>query len=141
MCQSNRNGESMTVGGCLGREAPMERSILGGRLIHQSLEGRGLVNGDVGKHLAVDLHTRLGEPADKSAVSEAVFAAGGIDPLNPKRAEVPLLQLTADVVVLQRAIRRGVGGGDGILAAAVEALDLLEHLLAAGVAGHRAWGT
>src|ERR1700712_2574115 len=104
-------------------------------LIHQSLEGAGLVRGEIGEDLAVDLDARLGEPADKSAVGDAVFAAAGVDALNPKRAEVTLLLLAADVVVLQRAIDGGVGRRDRVLAAAVKALGGLEDLLAAGGAG------
>src|ERR1700712_4066696 len=104
-------------------------------LIHQSLEGAGLVRGEIGEDLAVDLDARLGEPADKSAVGDAVFAAAGIDALDPKRAEVTLLLLAADVVVLQRAIDGGVGRRDRVLAAAVKALGGLEDLLAAGVTG------
>src|SRR5437762_10970452 len=113
---------------------------LSGRLIHQSLEGRGLVNREVREHLAVDLDPRFGEPADKSTVGEAVLAHRRIDPLNPKGAEIPLLQLAADVVVLQRAVHRGVCRGDVVLAAAAKALGLLQDLLAAGVAGDGAWG-
>src|SRR3954466_4551732 len=116
------------------------RSTLSGRLIHQSLEGRGLVNGEVREHLAVDLNPRFGEPADKSAVGEPVLPATCIDPLNPKRAEIPLLQLTANVIVLQRTIHRGIGRGDVVLAAATEALCLLQDLLAARVARDGAWG-
>src|SRR5215831_15418364 len=109
--------------------------VRAGGLIHQSLEGFGLTRGEIGEDLAVDLDARFGEPADKSAVGDPMFAAAGIDPLDPERAEVPLLLLAADVVVLQRAIRRGIRRGDRVLAAAVEALDGLEDLLAAGVAG------
>src|SRR5215831_7954654 len=97
--------------------------VRAGGLIHQSLEGFGLTRGEIGEDLAVDLDARLGEPADKSAVGDAVFAAAGIDPLDPEGAEIPLLLLAADVIVLQRAIGCGVGRGDGVLAPAVEALD------------------
>ncbi len=45
------------------------------RLIHQSLEGGGLVDGQIGQDLAVDLDAGAGEPADKSAVGQAVLAA------------------------------------------------------------------
>src|SRR5262249_7240581 len=115
--------------------------VRAGGLIHQSLEGFGLTGGEIGEDLAVDLDARLGEPADKSAVGDAVFAAAGVDPLDPERTEVPLLLLAANVIVLQRTIRGGVGRGDCVLAAAVEALDGLEDLLAAGVARYSAGRT
>src|ERR1700757_4665157 len=105
-------------------------------LIHQSLEGGGLVNGEVGKHLAVDLNTGAGEPADKSAIGHAVLAAGCVDALDPERAEIAFALLAADVVVLQRLVDRGIGRGDVVLAAAAHALGLLEDLLAAGMAGY-----
>src|SRR5690348_8119268 len=92
------------------------------RLIHQSLEGGGLVDGDVGKHLAVDLDTGAGEPADKSAVGHTMLAAGRVDALDPERAKIPLTLLAADIIVLQRLIDGSVGRGDIVLAAAAEAL-------------------
>src|SRR6185312_12513015 len=77
-----------------GPEGPVTlRWLLGlGRLIHQSLEGGGLVDGEVAQHLA------------------------------------------ADVIVLQRAIDRGVGGADRVLATAAKALCGVEDLVAAGAA-------
>src|SRR5581483_8979205 len=66
-------------------------------LIHQGLEGLGLVNGQIGKHLAVNLDPGLRKPADKSAVGQPVLAAGRVDALNPEGAEIALLQLAADI--------------------------------------------
>src|SRR5258706_14160674 len=62
-----------------------------------------------------------------------MLAHGGVDALDPQGAEVTLLLLAADVIVLQRLINRGIGRGDVVLAAAAHALGLLEDLLAAGV--------
>src|SRR5262249_48296973 len=104
-------------------------------LIHQSLEGVGLPNGKIGKDLSVAGDARLQKPADKSAVGATVQPASSVDALDRERAEIPLLFLPPDVVVLQRAIDGGVGVGDRVLAAAIEALGLLEHLLPAGVRG------
>src|SRR5258707_12301153 len=108
------------------------------RLIHQSLERNWLVDRQIGQNLAVDLDPGAGEPGDKSAVGETMFAHGGVDALDPQGAEVTLALLAADVVVLQRLIDRGIGRGDGVLAAATHALGLLEDLLAAGVAWYGA---
>src|SRR5258707_1027609 len=110
------------------------------RLIHQSLECGGLVDRQIGQDLAVDLDPGAGEPGDKSAVGEAMLAHGGVDALDPQGAEVTLLLLAADIVVLQRPVGRGIGRGDVVLAAAAHALGLLEDLLAAGVAGYGTWG-
>src|SRR5436190_20879272 len=103
-------------------------------LIHQSLERGGLVDGEVGEHLAVDLDAGLREPAHKSAVGEPMLAHGGVDALDPKRPEIPLLELAPDVVVLQRTVDGRIGGRDVVLAAAVEAFGLLEDFLAARMA-------
>src|SRR6185312_130791 len=107
-------------------------------LIHQSLERGGLMDGKLREHLTVDLDPGLREPAHKSAIGEAVFAAAGVDALNPEGAEIPLLQLAADIVVLQRLIDGRVGGRDVALAAAIEAFGLLQNLVAAGAARYGA---
>jgi len=94
------------------------------------------VDGEVGQHLAVDLDTGAGEPADKSAIGHAMLAAGRVDALDPERAEVTLALLAADIIMLQRFIDRGIGRGDVVLAAAAEALGLLQDFVAAGAAGY-----
>src|ERR1700722_8479253 len=105
-------------------------------LIHQSLERGGLMDGEVRENLAVDLDSGAGEPADKSAIGQAMLAHGGVDALDPEGAEIPLALLAADIIVLQRLVGRGIGRGDVVLAAAAHALGLLEDLLAAGMAGY-----
>src|ERR1700679_2745046 len=77
---------------------------LGADLIHQSLEGLGLVHGEVGQDFPVDLDAGLSEAADKSAVGQVVEATGGVDPLDPESAEIPLLLFAADIVVLKGAV-------------------------------------
>src|ERR1700741_922287 len=103
----------------------------GGRRRHQRLERFGLADREIGQDLAVDLDAGLGEPADKSAVGQPVLAHGGVDALDPQRAEVALAQLAPDIGVLHRAVDRGVGGGDVVLAPATETLGLFENALAA----------
>src|SRR3569833_3364310 len=80
-----------------------------GRLIHQSLEGGGLVDGEVGKHLAVDLDPGADEPADKSAVGHAVLAACRVYALVPDRAGGPRARRAAG----GGGRRRRGGGGVG----------------------------
>ncbi len=118
------------------RSARMEFDLGLGRLIHQSLEGNGLMDGEVAQHLTVDRDARTREPGDKSAVGEAMLAHGGVDALDPQSAEVTLALLAANIVVLQRLIDRGIGRGDVVLAAAGKALGLLQNLVAAGAAGY-----
>jgi len=84
--------------------------------IHQSLEDLGFAHGEIGQDLTVQLDAGGCEAADKSAVGQAVRTHGGVDPLNPQGAKIPLSQFAPDIGVLQRAVRSLIGNGDGVLA-------------------------
>ena len=79
---------SQTAEGLFGY--PTEKSDLL-HLLHDGLEGLGIVHGQVGEHLAVDLDTRLGEFAHEDAVTHALQTSSSIDTLNPQTAEIALL--------------------------------------------------
>ena len=79
--------------------------------------------------------TGLRQAVDELRVGEAFGAGGGVDALDPQGAEVALLGAAVAVGVLPGAIHGGLGGADGVLAAAVEALGLLQDLLVLGVGG------
>src|SRR6185295_9754071 len=119
---------SGAVAACLKR-----RSARAGGLTNQCLEGLGLSHGEIGQYLAVDRDPGALEAADKSAVGQAMLAHRGVDALNPQGAEVALLQLAPDIGVLHRTIDGGIGAGDRVLAAAVEAFGLLEDAFSAAV--------
>ena len=53
-----------------------------------------------------------------------MLANGRIDALDPERAELALPVFAVAIGVLQRLVDRGLGGADGVLAAAEEALGL-----------------
>src|SRR5690606_30884656 len=57
---------------------------------NQSLEGLGLMDGEIGEHLAVHLDASLGEAVDKSRIGQAVLADTGVDTLDPERTEIAL---------------------------------------------------
>ena len=59
-----------------------------------------------------------------------------VDPLDPQRAELALAVLAVAVGVLHRLVDRGLGGADGVLAAAEIALGGLQNLLVLGVGGN-----
>src|SRR6185295_15712310 len=101
------------------------------RLVDQGLEGLGLAHGEVCEDLAVNRNSRNPEAVDKSAVGQTVLADRSVDALDPKRAEIALPKLAADVGMLARLVDGGVRGRDVVLAAAAEALGLLQDLLAA----------
>src|SRR4029453_16736590 len=100
-----------------------------GRLVDQRLERLGLPHRQIGQNFPVDRDARALKQADKSAVGQAMLADRGVDPLDPQGAEIPLPQLAPDIGVLHRAVDRGIGRSDVVLAAAVKTLGLLEEAL------------
>ena len=99
------------------------------------------MHGDIGKHLAVELDPGLLQPVDQPAIGEAILARRGVDALDPQRAEGALLHLAVAIGVLAGLLDRLLGDADGILAAAVIALGLLDHLAVAGMGGNAAFHT
>src|SRR5262249_45423873 len=66
-----------------------------------------------------DGNAGLVEAVDKSTVGHAVLAHGGIDALDPQRAEGALFALAVAIGVLHRLFDRLFGDPAGVLAAAV----------------------
>src|SRR5690606_6058564 len=69
-------------------------------LVDERLEACGIVDRDVGEDLAINLNAEVRQTVDKSAVSQAVLADGGVDALNPECAEVALAALAVAISVL-----------------------------------------
>src|SRR5882757_2922659 len=101
---------------------------LGGGLVAERLEAGRVLDGEVGEHLAVYSDAREVQAVDKSAVGQSVLAHGGVDALNPERAEGALLAFAVAVAILHGLLDRLLGDADRILAPAVVALGLLQHL-------------
>src|SRR5688500_12680140 len=76
------------------REGPMSASASGRRALpgelHKSAKAIGIVDGDVGEHLAVHLDAGLAEAVDQLRVRHALLARGRVDPRDPEAAEVAL---------------------------------------------------
>src|SRR5260221_13256638 len=108
-------------------------------LFSDRLERRRLVDGEIRQHLAVDRDARLGKAVDKDAVGHAERTHGGIEALNPQRAEGALLALAAAEGVLRGLVHRGLGGADGVLAAAVKDLGGLVEFIELGVRRYTAF--
>src|SRR3984957_21059101 len=119
-----------------GRDSRRERRL---GLFRDCLERRRLVDGEVRQHLAIDRDARLGKAVDKYAVGHAERAHRGIEALDPQCAEGALLALAVAEGVLPGLFDRGLGGADGILAAAVKAFRGLVDFLVLGVRGHTAF--
>eukprot|EP00439_Symbiodinium_sp_Y106_P088484 s1_g1020.t1 len=111
------------------------------RLVDQRLEGLRLVDGEVCQNFPVNLDASAPETVDKSAIGEPMLAARGVDPLDPERAEVPLLGLAVAVSVLTGFFDSLVGNAEGIFAAAVIPLCLLDHLTVTGMGGDASFYT
>ena len=79
------------------------------------------------------------EAVDKDAVGHAERTHRGIDALDPERAEGALLALAVAEGILPGLLDRGLGGADGVLAAAAETLGGLVDFLVLGVRGHTAF--
>src|SRR5579859_3201326 len=108
-------------------------------LFGDRLERGGLVDREIGEHLAVDGDAGLRQAVDKHAVGHAERADGGVETLNPQRAEGALLALAIVEGVLAGLFDRGLGGANRILAAAAITLGGLVDFLVLGVGGHTAF--
>ena len=87
-------------------------------LVNDGLEGSGVVEGEVGEHLAVDLDTSLMDEAHELAVGEILHAGSGVDTLDPERAEVALLVLAVAVSIGKTFFPGILGYGPYVLTAA-----------------------
>src|SRR5665213_846882 len=108
-------------------------------LFGDRVERGRLVDGEIRQHLAVHRNARLGEAVDKHAVGHAERTHRRIEALDPQRAEGALLALAVAEGVLPGLFDRGLGGADGVLAAATETLGELVDFLVLGVRGHTAF--
>src|SRR6185437_915934 len=104
-------------------------------LFDDRLEGRRLVDREIGQHLAVYHQPRLGEPGDEAAVVQSERAHGRVQALNPERAESALAALAVAEGVLPGLFDGLLGDADRVLAAAVIALGGLVDFLVLGVSG------
>src|ERR1700761_7010005 len=76
----------------------------------------------LGEPLAVDFDPSRCKAGNKAAVGQPVLAHRRVDALNPQGAKLALAVLAVAVGVLHRLVDRGLGGADGVLAPAKEAL-------------------
>ena len=85
---------------CTGTSKRSVHSVSSLGLLDDSGKGGLFVNGEIGKHLAVDLDTGLLEASDEAAVGQAVVAGSSVDTRNPQRTELTLTDATVTVGVL-----------------------------------------
>src|SRR5260221_3808868 len=122
--------------GSLGRTASaVQQSLLEGclGLIDQGLNRCRLAHGQIGHHLAVDFDAGLEDAVHELRIGQAMLARGGIDALDPKRAERALLVAPVAIGILQPLLDLFDADAERILGAAAIALGELENLLVAGM--------
>src|SRR6187431_2555221 len=106
-------------------------------LLDDGDEGGGLVDGEVGEDLAVDLDAGEVEAVDQARVGKArvMLTDRGVDALDPQGAEGALADLAVAGRVLERLVDRLLGGAVVGRAGAVIAGGLLDDLTVPRVAG------
>src|SRR5207302_7605665 len=136
-----------------GRRSPASRlrrltSSLSGELItsletvlgnlDQPGKGTAVAYGQVGQHLAVDLHSGLAEAVHEPVVRKAALPRGSVDAGDPEPAEVPLAGSTITERVGQRVEHGLVGRPEEQLLGEPEPFRPVEDLLVPGVGGYAA---
>src|SRR6476469_259468 len=104
----------------------VERAL---RLGDDGAERLGLVHCDVSQHLAVQRDAGELQRVDELAVGETFGPDCSVDALDPQSTKAPLLHLAVAVGVLPCLLDSLASNADGVLAAAVIALCLLENAL------------
>ena len=101
-------------------------------MVDDGLESLGVVQSEVGKDLAVDFDTRLGELVDELAVVHAIFTDGSVDTDNPQAAEFALLVSSVAISVGLTLFVRVLRHSPDILSRAELTFGLLQDFLSAG---------
>ena len=99
-------------------------------LIHHSLEGLGVVHGEVSENLAVEFDARLGQLTHECTVGHAVLASTCIDALNPQAAELTLAELPSYVCVLKAFFDGVLGDRPNVLPGTIVPFGHFKDLLA-----------
>src|SRR6188768_3323055 len=106
-----------------GRGRPAQASSeLGLHLFDDAAESSGVVDGEIGQHLAVNVDLRLLEAGHELAVAHAELARRRVDTGDPELAENALAGAAVAVGVLPGLHHRLLGDAEDILAAAAIAL-------------------
>ncbi len=101
-------------------------------LVDDGLESLGVVQGEVGKDLAVDFDTRLGELVHELAVVHAILADGSINTDNPQAAEFALLVSSVAISVGLTLFVRVLRHSPHVLSRAELTFGLLQDFLSSG---------
>ena len=101
-------------------------------LVDDGLEGLRIVEGEVGKDLAVDFDARLGELVHELAVVHAILADGSVDTHNPQATEFALLVSSVAISVSLTLFVRVLRHSPHVLSRAELTFGLLQDFLSSG---------
>src|SRR5699024_3670488 len=109
--------ESTSGGRALRRVHVLRQSLLG--LLHEGVERRGVVDGQLGEHPAVDLHPGGAQTLHEPVVGHPPGAGRSVDPRDPQPAEVTRAgrAVTVGVGARVRHLLLGLAVQPGALAA------------------------
>jgi len=104
--------------------------------IDDGLKRLGIVHGEVGENLTVETDILLGEFAHELGIGDPVLTRGGVDPLDPKGAEVALLGLAVAIGVSQTFLVSVLRYGPDVPSGEEISAGSLKNLLAASPGGY-----
>ena len=104
--------------------------------IDDGLKRLGIIHGEVSENFAVETDVLLRELAHELGISDPILTRGGIDPLDPKGAEIALLGLAVTIGVSQTFLVSVLSYGPDILSGEEISAGSLENLLAASPRGY-----
>jgi hypothetical protein len=100
-----------------------------------------LIGGHVGQDFAIKVDLSFDETFHETAIRQAMFASGGVDPLDPQRAELTLFQLPADIGVLTGFFDSLIGHTKCVFTTTAIAFGLVDNFFVAGVLGYAAFNS
>ena len=109
--------------------------------VAQGGKRHGVVDGHLGQHLAVDLHTGQLQTVHEGGIVHAVELAGSGNAGDPQLTEVSLLQAAAHIGVGQGLHHLLVGHFEVLGLGAPIALGQLQHLISSLARHHCAFNT
>src|SRR5262249_59839989 len=90
-------------------------------------EGSGVVHGEVGEDLAVDVDASRLETGDEARVRDVVLPAGGVDPHDPESPDLALARPPVAIGVAERAHDLLIGLAEPTALCARVSGRLVEH--------------
>ncbi len=100
-------------------------------LVNHGLESGGVVESEVGEHLAVDLYTGFVDETHELGVGKILKTGGCVDTLDPEGTEVVLLVLAVAVGVGETLFPGVLGYGPHVAAASEVTTGEFEDFFAA----------